>query len=254
MVALASEVSRPRYAWLDLARGYALVAMAIYHFVWDLSLFGLVDPETPFEWQWKLLARATAGSFLFLAGIGLVITHRRGVRWGPFLRRLAMILLAAGVITAATRLATPNAYIFFGILHMIAVGSVAGLVLLPFHWSVAIGVGALAAWAGLAVSDPIFDQPALWWTGLGTQRIISNDFVPFFPAFAAVAAGISVGKYFELGTGSDTAWASLDGPLDRWLRLAGRHSLLVYLLHQPVLIGLLYVAVSARSWLERVTF
>ena len=249
MVAIADASARSRFAWLDLARGYALVAMAVYHFVWDLSLFGLVSPDTPFEPHWKLLARATAASFLGLAGVGLAIAHGRGIRWPAFGRRLATILLAAGAITLATRVAMPDAYIFFGILHMIALGSAVGLLLVPLHWSIAFAAAAIAGYVGLSVEAPFFNEPWLWWTGLGTERRVSNDFVPFFPAFAAVAIGVGTAKLLRLDERRSGGVPLRANGLHRPLAWAGRHSLLVYLVHQPVLIGLLYAVLSVRRLL-----
>ena len=241
MSAGAGLSAHGRYAWLDLARGIALIAMAIYHFVWDLSLFGLVSPQTPFEPHWRYLARATAGSFLFLAGISLTIAHANGIRWRPYSRRLAMILGAAGLITALTLYATPEQFIFFGILHMIAAGSVAGLALVRLPWWIAIGIAIVVLWIGLFYENAMFDHPFLWWTGLGTASIPSSDLVPFFPSFAAIAAGIAVAKLANLEGGSTS---SVDtSTVSRALRWAGRHSLFVYLVHQPILIGLIFAFV-----------
>lgn len=245
MSAGAGLSARGRYGWLDLARGIALIAMAVYHFVWDLSLFGLVRPETPFEPHWRYLARATAGSFLFLSGISLAIAHSGGIRWMPYLRRLAMILGAAGVITALTLYATPEQFIFFGILHMIAVGSVAGLVLVRLPWWLTVMVAIAVAWLGLFYQSALFDRPSLWWTGLGTFSVPSSDLVPFFPSFTAVALGIAAAKLFDLRGGSTLSGSS--GRASRALRWAGRHSLFVYLVHQPILIGLLYAYVWLAS-------
>ena len=237
---------RGRLAWLDVARGVALVAMAVYHFVWDLALFGIVPPITPFEPHWVGLARVTAATFLVLVGIGLALGHGRGIQWQPFWRRFAMIAGAAGLITAGTLFAMPDAFIFFGILHMIAVGSLAGLLLVTRPAFISVIVAFIVAVIGFTVSAPLFDEPALWWTGLGTRTIPSNDFVPFFPAFSAVAVGIAIAKIVPLnGMGSEGERNRSSNALSRTLAFAGRHSLAVYLLHQPILIGTLWLFVQA---------
>ena len=238
-----------RLAWLDVARGIALVGMAVYHFVWDLTLFGLVEPGVPFEPGWKLLARGVATSFLFLVGLGLVIAHGRAIRWRSFLRRFAKIAGAAALITLATFFAIPDQFIFFGILHMIALGSLLGLALVARPALVAIVVGLAVAVIGFTVEAPVFDRPVFWWTGLGTLPIRSNDLVPFFPAFAAICAGIAVGKLTGLAdrtsSPAQSARASRTADLTLPLAFLGRHSLATYLLHQPVLIGLLWLAVRS---------
>ena len=249
----AGLVAHRRYAWLDVARGVALLAMAIYHFTFDLAMFGVIDPRVPVETPWREFARLIAASFLFLVGVGLVIGHGRGIRWKPFWRRFATIAGAAGLITAGTYLAArvtgaPSLLISHGILHMIAVGSLAGLALLRAPAFVAIGVAALVGWLGLDWAHPAFDHPALWWLGLSTWRPPSVDFVPFFPAFAAVALGIAVAKLFGLDRRAPTPPPAEPRPMRpaaRPLAWAGRHSLLVYLAHQPILIGLLWLALLA---------
>lgn len=238
-----------RYAWLDIARGIALLAMAIYHFTFDLAMFGVIPREVPVETPWREFARLIASSFLFLVGIGLVIGHGRGVRWRGFWRRFAMIAGAAGLITASTFVAArltgaPSMLIYYGILHMIAVGSLAGLALVRAPWWVAAATAAAVLGIALGFDSPVFDRPSLWWLGLSVWRPPSTDFVPFFPAFAAIALGIAAAKL----AGMDRLPARDGRPTPLPLRpfaWAGRHSLLVYLAHQPILIGLLYLALLA---------
>ena len=250
-----------RFGWLDVARGVALLAMAIYHFSFDLAMFGLIDPRAPVSFPLREFARLIATSFLLLVGVGLVIGHGRGIRWRPFWRRFALIAGAAGLITAGSYAAAlytgaPQFLIYHGILHMIAIGSLAALPLVRAPWWVAVVTAALVAWVGLGTGATIGESPWIWWTGLSATRGPSFDFVPFFPAFAAVAAGVAVAKLAGLGTrpGSARPGSARSGaapgpprampPLQRPFAWAGRHSLLVYLAHQPVLIGLLWLYVQ----------
>jgi uncharacterized membrane protein len=118
----------PRIAAVDVARGVALVAMAIYHFCWNLEMFGYLEPGTANSGLLKVFARSIATSFLFLVGFSLVLATAGGIRWGDYFKRLAMVAGAAALISVATYFATPNAWIFFGILHHIAALSIIGLV------------------------------------------------------------------------------------------------------------------------------
>lgn len=232
---------RTRIEAIDLARGGALAAMAIYHFTWDLEFFGYAPSGTTAEIGWKLFARAIASSFLFLAGVSLFLAHRNGIRWRGFLRRLAMVGGAALAISAATYFATPDSFIFFGILHEIALASLLGLAFMRLPALVTLAVAAAVIAAPHFLRSPFFDNPAWWWTGLSSISPRSNDYVPVFPWFGAVLIGMATAK---LAAGS----GFLDR-LGRWepgrwsnpARFAGRHSLAVYLVHQPVLIGILWV-------------
>lgn len=222
---------------IDLARGVALVAMAIYHLAWDLEFFGYAEPGMTAVGGWRLFARSIASSFLFLVGVSLVLAHRGGISWPPFLKRLAQVAAAAAAISLATWIAVPGSFIFFGILHHIALASLLGLAFLrvPVPLVVIVAIGCAVAPSFLR--SGIFDHPALWWIGLSSSNPHSNDYVPLFPWFAAVLVGIVVAR-LGLDTGLFARLAALR--TGRWsapLRWAGRHSLAVYLLHQPVLIA-----------------
>src|SRR5690606_41797081 len=75
-------------------------------------------------------ARATAGGFIFLAGLSLWLAHGAGIRWPAFWRRFAKIAAAAALVTVATHFALPGLTVFYGILHSIAVSSILALAVL----------------------------------------------------------------------------------------------------------------------------
>ena len=116
-----------RLVAIDLARTVALVGMAVFHFTFDLEMFGLVPPGTTTTGGWAVFARLIAGSFLFLAGLSLVLAHGEGIRWRAFGVRMAKVAGAAALVTAGTYAAFPHAFVFFGILHSIALASLMGL-------------------------------------------------------------------------------------------------------------------------------
>lgn len=229
---------------LDLARGLALVAMAIYHFTWDLEFFGYIAGGTANSGGWMVFARCIAASFLFLAGIGLALGHGNGIRWPSFWRRLAKIAGAAALISVATYFAMPDAFIFFGILHSIAAASLVGLLFLrlPVALTVAVAIAAIAAPQFLRAE--IFNQPALWWVGLSSAPPRSNDYVPLLPWLGPFLLGLAIGRIAQ-ARGFLAPLAGLNTGLSPKLHLlerAGRNSLVVYLLHQPILIALVYGA------------
>lgn len=232
-----------RLAWLDAARGLALVAMAIYHFSWDLDYFGYIAQGTAATGGFRIFARLIAGSFIFLAGFGLVLGHRNAIRWRPFWIRLAKIVLAALTITVATYFIFPTGFIFFGILHLIAAASLLGLLFLRLPVAIVLLCSAAAFAAPHFLRSALFDQPALWWVGLSLTPPRSNDYVPFLPWFGAFLLGMVAARLYVKwakplpaapGRFSESRAVSL-------LATAGRHSLAIYLIHQPVLIALVYL-------------
>lgn len=229
-----------RIGALDTLRGVALIAMASYHFTWDLELFGYIEPGTATQGLWKIYARLIASSFLFLAGFSLFLAHGKTINWPSFRKRLLMVAGAAALITIATAFAFPEGLIFFGILHNIAAASLIGLIFLrlPVLFTLLVAVAAVVAPFYLTL--PLFDAKWLVWLGLSVTPPRSNDFVPLLPWFAPFLFGLAMAKV-----------AISQGWLERFrspsssknpFALAGRHSLMFYLVHQPLLIGLVYLA------------
>jgi uncharacterized membrane protein len=237
----SDKVPRRRIDAIDAARGAALLAMASYHFTWDLEFFGYAPAGLTEFGGWKLYARCIASSFLFLVGVSLVLAHARGIRWNGFWKRLAMVAVAALAITAVTYVATPGSFIFFGILHQIALASLLGLAFLRLPAWTTLAVATLVVLAPNYLRSPLFDHPLLWWVGLSTVIPRSNDYVPLFPWFGAVLAGIGFTR-LAASTGL-LAWLADRSllPALRPLAFAGRHSLAFYLIHQPVLIACVWL-------------
>jgi uncharacterized membrane protein len=236
-----------RLVALDLARSAALLAMAVFHFTFDLELFGLIAPGATMLPGWRWLAYLTAGSFLFLVGMGLVLGHGQGIRWRGFFRRLLKIAAAAAVITLATWIAMPEAFIFFGILHCIAAASLLGLVFLRLPVPLLLALGAVVLWLPNAMRFPALDAPRFWWTGLQGVGLRSVDYVPIFPWFAPVLFGMAAARLMHRAGLWDRIAGWQAGPVARTLAFPGRHSLAVYLIHQPVLISLVWLATQFRG-------
>jgi uncharacterized membrane protein len=236
---------------LDAARGVALLAMFIFHFMWDLSLFGLIHPETPALPGWIWFARSIAASFLILSGISLHFAGNNGLDWQRYRYRLALLLAAAAAVTAGTWFGIGDGYVFFGILHHMAFASMAGLLFLRLGWPL-VALAMLACLAlPFAYSSYVFDHPALIWLGLYVTPPDTVDFVPVFPWFGWFLAGMLVGRFLARHPGQMAQWQPKNGA-HKLLVLGGRHSLMVYLLHQPVFFALLFGLTAAIGFFMRV--
>ncbi|WP_170181997.1 DUF1624 domain-containing protein [Phreatobacter stygius] len=228
---------------IDLARGVTLLAMFVFHFAWDLSLFRLIDVDIAMEPGWRWFARCIAGSFLVLVGISLVLATRDGINGKAFLRRLAMVAGAAALVTLGTWFALPDSFVFFGILHHIALASVLAL---PFLRLPPLAIaGAIITCFALPelLTSPILDARWLGWLGLGRLPLQTADYVPVLPWFGCVLAGVLAAR-LALATGladSLSRWRAVSVPA-RLIAWGGRHSLPIYLLHQPIFFAILLVA------------
>jgi uncharacterized membrane protein len=238
---------------LDVARGGALLLMFVYHFSWDLTFFRMADFQIFSDWKWIWFAKFIASIILFVMGIASVMARRRnpgGLDPAVFLRRLAIIAVAAGLVSAATFIVDAGSYIFFGILHHIAAASV---ILLAVHRLPIAGILALAAMVAVApefLRSDAFNADYLMWLGLYTEAPGSVDYVPLLPWLALPLAGVAGGRILLRGEAVPAmlAWAPAD-PLSKAVHYLGRHSLVVYLIHQPILFGGLYAFVWLRSML-----
>lgn len=232
-----------RVASIDALRGVALLAMIAYHLAFDLRFFGITGSDFDNDPFW-LTARATiVTSFLLLAGISLVMADQAGIDAQRFLRRIALIALGALAASIGSYAVYPRTYIYFGILHAIALSLLIArpLVRKP---AIAVAAGVLVGLAGVTLAHPAFDQRLTSWIGFTTRKPATQDFVPLFPWLGVVLLGIGLGHALVRTQFRPLApFARVPHPL-RWM---GRHSLSIYLLHQPLLMGALWLLLRARA-------
>ena len=233
-----------RFDVVDVVRGLAIAGVVLFHLVWDLAFLGFVPAGWAYAPAWLLFGRTLAGTFMVLVGVSLVLAARRGIRARPFWRRVATIAVAALGITVVTRIAFPTTFIYFGILHAIAVVSIVGMIALRFRTSLVTAAGVIVLLLGNWVTEPAFDPRWLAWTGFGANPPSSNDFVPVFPWGGLTLLGIALGRVaLARGWFATVGFAGSTGRSLAWL---GRHSLPIYLVHQPLLLAVL---VPLARWL-----
>jgi uncharacterized membrane protein len=232
----------PRLTSLDIARTLAVLCMVVFHFTFDLTLFGHIDLGTMSQPFWYYFARMIAGSFLFLSGISLWLAHGQGIRWPSFWKRWAMIAAAAALVTLTSIWLVPGGPIWFGILHALAATALIGLVVLRLPWSITLALALLIFAAAWGPRFPAFDPLWLIWTGLAETRPMMGDYVPLIPWAAPALAGLAAAKALNLHQWRGTT----PSRLTRTLTFPGRHSLIIYLVHQPILFGLF----NAWAWVH----
>jgi len=231
---------------IDVARGLALVAMALYHLSWDLADFGFVAPTFPFTPPMRLASHAIASAFLALSGISLALAHRDRLDLRAFARRFATVAGAAALVTAGSHVFAPGMTIWFGILHCIAAASLLALPLIEAPARASLAAGAAAIAVPDFVQSPAFDSPALLWTGLGLALPNTLDWRPLLPWAGVALIGLGAARLPGV-----LPWLTRPARFrarsrpSRAIAFAGRHSLAIYLVHQPALIGLVWCAAAA---------
>jgi uncharacterized membrane protein len=226
---------------IDALRGIALVAMIIFHASWNLDAFRFTQMGVVSAPAWLGFAKTIAGSFLVLTGLSLALADDAGHSTMARLKRIGRIALAAALVSVATYYVFPNAFVYFGILHHIALAGLIAWPLLRVHWLLIVGLAAAIVFINHTVALDAADTRWLAWIGLSRNVPPTNDYVPVFPWFALVLAGLLLARIIlarpALMTGLQ-AQPSWTRPLV-WM---GRHSLMIYLIHQPVLFGLATLA------------
>jgi uncharacterized membrane protein len=258
--AAPSTGSGLRFDRLDALRGLAIVWMVAFHFSFDLNHLGFWTPRQNFYadpfWTWQ--RTAIVSLFLFCAGLSQAVAlqggqGRQGGTGGPqfstrfdlrFWRRWAQIAGCALLVSAGSAVMFPGSWISFGVLHAIAVMLILLRLAAPLRgalWLLGLACMLLPLW----VAHPVFDTRWTNWVGLVTRKPITEDFVPMLPWLGVMLWGLAAGRWLLAHRP-----AALAGPVPSSLRplaVLGRWSLSFYMVHQPVLIGVLMAVATMRA-------
>lgn len=237
-----STPTTSRLILIDAIRGSAILGVVLFHLVWNLNLYGYIPAGVATHPVWIVFGRILVAVFMALAGVGLVLAHRRGFRTRQFAKRLLVIALAAVAVTGATLLSAPDAFVYFGILHAIVVASLLGALLLRVDTASLGQLGIFVVLLGLAGSFDAFNTKWLAWIGFSSSTPSSLDLVPVFPWFGVTLLGMSAAKQGAAHAIERMFWNAKRTPLVETLSLAGRHSLAIYIVHQPVMLASIELA------------
>ena len=229
----------PRVEGLDALRGVAIVAMVVYHFCFDLRYFGVARWDFEHDIRWLAARTLILSSFLRIAGICAALARRYPAADARWPRHVAVIGGAALLVTAASAMMFPRSFIWFGVLHAIALSLLLARLVIDRPCA-ALAAGVIVIAAGVMLSSQHFDNRMLGWLGFMTGKPITEDYVPLFPWSGVLFLGIAAGHAL---VASNFAMLAPLARMPRALRLLGRHSLAVYLVHQPLLLGGLGLAV-----------
>jgi uncharacterized membrane protein len=226
---------------IDFLRGLSIILMVFYHALYDLSEMGgirallgvSIDLSRPF---WTTAQYFFAGLFVVLSGTSSTLSRNNA-------RRALKILAVAILVTAATFVFDSRSAVYFGILHCLAVSIlIYGLTLEKSGPSACVGAAAVvfglsAARVLLTRNVPVrFDW--LLPFGVHSPAFSSFDYFPLLPWLGVFFIGAALGKSMYARRRS---LIPVRLPMT-FINAAGRHSLLIYIVHQPILMGLLYLS------------
>lgn len=230
----------PRIWEVDFLRGLSIILMVGYHLLFDLGEFGGVRNFLGFSTD--LSSRAWVAAELFFAALFVILSgisstfSRNNVRRG--LKLLAVSLL----VTAATYVFDPAQTVWFGILQCLALSIlIYGAAFAKARPAACAAWGALvlALGAALPALNKALAVRSDWLLALGlhSPSFSSFDYFPLIPWLGVFLVGAALGK---------SVYAARRSLIPRrlpvtFVNIAGRHSLLIYIVHQPVILGVLYL-------------
>ncbi|MCF7890355.1 DUF1624 domain-containing protein [Candidatus Bipolaricaulota bacterium] len=240
-------MGKERFEEVDVIRGLAVLLMVTYHAIFDIQIVGLMDlgiGSLPLE----VFADVTAGTFFSVVGISLYISFSRTKREGKnvnfrlrkyFSRGIKLIGWGA-IVTVVTYFLFPDLVVLFGALHFIGASVIIGYTVLELtegleklHRIILLISLVIAVFlVSGEVRNLQSNNPFFLWLGIIPSGFQSLDYYPVFPWFGFVVSGLILGEtIYPLGT---RRWANSrikNSPLE----FLGRHALVVYFFHQPVI-------------------
>lgn len=219
-----------RYGEIDVLRAAAIVLMVLFHLVYDLKEFALVniDYQAPL---WFFIGKTSALLFIFISGLS------SGFSRSPA-RRGLIVLFYGMVITVITYLFMKEEYVRFGILHFLGVT----MILSPFIfrlssrtlWGLVGSFALLGFWfKGQVLETSLFLPFGLMYDGFS-----SLDYYPLFPYLAVTILGILAYRHFYAQRTEPLFPFRLNFELTKWL---SRNSLGIYLIHQPIILLIIFI-------------
>jgi len=243
-------LSPNRFPVIDSLRTLALALMITYHLIYDLDQWTnlAVDVNNPL---WFIIGKTAALLFIFLSGLS------SGLSKHP-LKNGLRVLFFGMIITLVTYVAFPGEYIRFGILHFLGVMMILYPLIRKLPNGVLILCSVLAIAIGLLIKDQAVNTPLLLPLGLMYPGFATMDFYPLFPYSGVTLLGVLCYRYvFANRSKAKTPASSAEkikkkrdksgqkdaqkqraaSPMVTWV---SRHSLWIYLIHQPILLGLIF--------------
>lgn len=234
-----------RFDRLDALRGLAMIWMTAFHFCFDLNYFGFMNQNFYEDSFWTYQRSCIVSLFLLCAGMGQAVAHTQGLSWPRFWKRWRQVAGAALIVTIGSYIVYPDSFIYFGVLHAIALMLIIMRLTANLQstlWLLGFLVIALKFvipyFFSIFPALEAFNQPLLNWIGIISYKPRTEDYVPLIPWLGVMWLGLSAG-FLLLKDNTSILFGELPAKL-KALAFLGRYSLSYYLIHQPVLFALIF--------------
>lgn len=236
--------SKPRIWELDALRGVCILCVIVVHFLFDLSFFGGLDLTLP---AWYVFIQEYGGAiFVVLSGV-CVTLGSKSVRRGLIVFACGMLITAVTYGMYRLGMSGADVVVKFGVLHLLGVCMLVYPAFKKLPPAALTVLGLVIAITGYAIRGIIVPQRWLFPLGLTYEGFTSSDYFPLFPQLGYFLIGAAIGKtaYREKKTLLPGSFQKT--PVARFFCWCGRQSLFIYLLHQPIVYGLLELVLLLRG-------
>ncbi|UCF12285.1 MAG: DUF1624 domain-containing protein [Thermoplasmatales archaeon] len=238
---------KERFWEIDFIRGIAIIMVIFFHILIDLNFFDIYKINV-FSGVMLPIAYTVATTFLFLVGISLTLKFskikntlsKKEGQLKIILRGLKVFGIGL-VITLSTLLYLDNGFIIFGVLHCIGISIILSIPFLTFRVQNLV-LGSIFIFLGLILKSFTFDFYWLAWLGFKPTAFYTVDYYPLLPWFGVVLIGIFLGN--NLYPDGKRRYAVKDLSTVKTLSFfcyIGRHTLIIYLVHQPIIVGIIHI-------------
>ena len=237
-----------RFWEIDFLRGLAIIMMAVFHLLYDLTYFGGYNLNIHSGF-WLYFGRATATIFIFLVGVSLTLSFSRSWKTQnsgqklhlKYLKRGSKIFSWGLIITLATWIFLRDGFVLFGILHLIGTSIILAYPFLKLRYlNLLLGTAIISL--GIHLKNFTFGFHWLVWLGFVPDHFYTVDYFPIIPWFGVVLIGVFAGNLlYPDYTPKFNLWDPSNVRFIGLFCLLGKHSLAIYLIHQPILIILLHL-------------
>ncbi len=236
---------------LDISRGVCVFAMIIYHFYWDLGYFGFIDIRVVTQGLGLIIAQLIGLSFITIAGISSRLLSLSNSYKSKMVRRIFRLISISIAISILTFILDKSNFIFFGILHFLSVCSIVSLILIKINSNfqlllICLGTGLIS------ISEITFNIPFIFsWLGFSKELPLTNDFYPIIPWITFYFFGFWLGSIINEIPNKKYKNISITDPQPsmvlKLIEYVGRKSLVIYILHQPLLFSLFFIFIQLTS-------
>lgn len=242
-----SKTKNERFWEIDFLRGIAIIMMIIYHILFDIYFFGVVKINLH-SMPFRLFLYPIGTTFLLLVGVSLIISYSRVKNtlsekeiWLKFIKRGILIFGLGLILTVVTFFYLGSGFIIFGVLHCIGLCIILSIPFLKYRF-VNLLLGIILVFIGIVLRTMTFDFSYLLWVGFVPRGFYTIDYFPLLPWLGVVLIGIFIGNTLYIGHKRSFHIPDLSSfKLSKFFCFLGRNSLAIYFLHQPIILGLIYV-------------